>query len=892
MKKPVKLILTFMVLLLVATSCNDKKENKHFLTDKTYRKQVHEQFLKRKKAAANREKELFSILSDKNISLEQKEALEFLYAYMPLPDLADYDGTFFLNQVNAAFHAREYFPWGKSIPEEIFRHFVLVYRINNEYLDTARMVFLEELKERVKGLSMAEAALEVNHWCHEKVTYRATDGRTSAPLALVKTSWGRCGEESTFTATALRAIGIPTRQCYTPRWAHSNSNHAWVEVWIDGKWHYLGACEPEPELDVAWFTAPAKRAMMVHTNVFGLYTGPEEKNVETPLYSIINLLPNYASTRNVKVKVVDEQGNPVEKAIVKYKVYNYAELFPISTSVTDAKGMASVVSGKGDLMVWVKKDDVYGYKKSTPNDDMVTITLSNTAGAVYEESFTMTAPAEQAIKELSPEQIAANDVRLAHEDSIRNAYMSTFANQAYAYDIASMAKLDATEVWKYLEMAQGNWKEVSAFMQSEKDNPWLFPFLATLLEKDLRDTPAAYLKDHLKTRESLNTPANLPEEIIIPYILSPRIALELITPWRSFFQQKEIAEEIAGATPSAEAVIEYVKKNILINEKENYYSCPITPRGVYELRIADSRSRNIFFVAVCRSLNLPARIETATGKPQYYQDGQWIDALLSDTVVATENAKQKGSLTLHSDPANTIKPDYSMHYTLAFFKEGDFQTLNYRNDPRTNQFPYTLELDEGYYRLLIGSRANDGSVAVRTEYFNLRADEPLTKTITMPETAGKLFVRGSVDMNSIVTPDNGSKKILTDIANGKGLMLCFIDPGKEPSKHILQDFPAQKQALEEWGGGILLLTPDDKVSAAFDPTAFKSLPQQTVWGTDVDRALLNTVANELQITFQDNFPLTVYLSTNGGILYSFVGYRLGISEEVIKTIRMEKESLK
>lgn len=30
------------------------------------------------------------------------------------------------------------------------------------------MVFHDELMPRVKGLSMLDAVLEVNHWCHEK----------------------------------------------------------------------------------------------------------------------------------------------------------------------------------------------------------------------------------------------------------------------------------------------------------------------------------------------------------------------------------------------------------------------------------------------------------------------------------------------------------------------------------------------------------------------------------------------------------------------------------------------------------------------------------------------------------------------------------------------------
>ncbi|MDR1527584.1 MAG: transglutaminase domain-containing protein, partial [Dysgonamonadaceae bacterium] len=187
------------VALCAALAFSSCEREKHFLKEGAYREQVSAQFEKRKAEVWHRSRALFSVFEKEGLSLAQREALQFLYAYMPLCDLADYDGAFFLNQIDAAFNARDYFLWGKTIPDDIFRHFVLVYRINNEYLDTARTVFFEELKERVKNLSMYEAALEVNHWCHEKVTYRGTDSRTSAPLALVKTSWGRCGEESTFT---------------------------------------------------------------------------------------------------------------------------------------------------------------------------------------------------------------------------------------------------------------------------------------------------------------------------------------------------------------------------------------------------------------------------------------------------------------------------------------------------------------------------------------------------------------------------------------------------------------------------------------------------------------------------------------------------------------------
>lgn len=860
------------------------KADDHFIKDEKYRTEVHNQFLKRKKEAYKRSNVLFSVLNQ-NITTEEREALEFLYAYMPLSDLADYDGNFFLNQVRGALRAKEYFDWGNKIPEDVFRHFVLVYRVNNENLDNARDVFFEELKDRIKGMTMEEAALEVNHWCHEKVNYRGTDGRTSSPLAVVQTSWGRCGEESTFTTAAMRAVGIPARQCYTPRWAHTDDNHAWVEVWIDGNWHYIGACEPEPELDVAWFTAPAKRAMMVHTNVFGKYNGQEEKNKETDLYSTINLLSNYTDVRKSLVKIVDKQGNPIKGATVKFNVYNYAELYPIVTSKTNIEGKASIITGKGDVFVWATDGNLYGYTISKADSKELTIVLDQEKGKEYAETLVLNPPVPQKIKDLAPEKIAANASRLAHEDSIRNAYMGTFIDKNTSAILAKDMGLNADSTWTYLNMSQGNWQEILCFISKNKSKPLLFPFLSSLTAKDLRDTPCSSLTDHFDFSERKGYFDNVPQEMIAQYVYSPRIDLELIRPWR-FYLQKTITEKYPDQDRlRVSQIIDYINTNLRVNNGSNYYLCPISPQGVEELGITDAKSRDIFFVALCRSQGIAARIEPSTSRPQFYANNKWIDVNLDNVSEASE---AKGTITFYNNESNIIKPAYSTHYTLAKFVDGDFATLDFSEDKSLSKLPESVTVDAGYYRLIVGSRANDGSVTINTQYFNLGENENKSVEIILPDTEGKIQVQGIVDMNNQITLANGSRKSLKDLSNGKGLILCFSDPDKEPTKHILQDIPNQQPDLEEWCGGILFMIPDDKLSKAFDPSVFKNLPKQSVWSTDGHRVLLNATTDALQIEFSNNFPLIVYLSDNGGILFSSEGYKIGIPENILKTIKAEQ----
>ncbi len=369
----IRALLFFFSLLLVSTSC--KKEDPLIVSPGTLT-DINRMLAVQKKLTSRSQVPVWEIFN-KPMSANERQALEFLYAYMPLSDLADYPPEFFHANIKQSLKARKEFSWGKTLPEEIFLHFVLPLRVNNENLDSFRLKMYDEIKARVIALPMAEAALEINHWCHEKVTYRATDIRTSSPLSTIKKSFGRCGEESTFTVAAMRAAGIPARQVYTPRWAHVDDNHAWVEVWINGRWNYLGACEPEPGLNQGWFTEPSGRVMLVHTRVYGKYDFDDEIITDASRFSEINLTGNYAPVKLLHVLVKDKTGQPVKGARIDFGLYNYAEFFPVATMYSDKSGITRLSTGLGDLLLWASKDGLFDYRMiSVAITDTVTLVLN------------------------------------------------------------------------------------------------------------------------------------------------------------------------------------------------------------------------------------------------------------------------------------------------------------------------------------------------------------------------------------------------------------------------------------------------------------------------------------------------------------------------------------
>jgi transglutaminase-like putative cysteine protease len=882
------------IIIFLFSSCN---KNAHFLTDKQYRSMVQADFEARKALAEGRATELFSIFNDKTLTRKEKEALHFLYAYMPLSDLADYDGKFFLNQVRYAFKAQDEMPWGTTIPEDIFRHFVLVHRVNNEDLDTARLFIFNELKDRVKDMNMYDAALEINHWCHEKVTYRPSDRRTSSPLATIRTGFGRCGEESTLTVTAMRAMGIPARQIYTPRWAHTNSNHAWVEVWVDGKWHFLGACEPDPELDMGWFAIPVTRAMMVHTNVFGKSGNFGERTVENELYSVINMLSNYTNTKNIKVFVTDETGVPVKDAIVKFKLYNFAEYYPLASINTDENGMAALSTGYGDLLVWAAKGEKYGYKKfDVRKNDKLTVIIENEPGREYIEMLEVFPPDAGTKKKIATqEQRDINNKRLQYEDSVRNAYLATFINEKKSKTIKTEA-LTPEQVWNFIQKSEGNYAEIKKFIeQNGKKTAGLFvyEFLNTLSDKDLRDAPADILQEHV----TLYNPEKYPFNIYLKGIIPARIANEGLRVWRHYLHDNLKTE--LGEDATIQQLMDWMNANITLRLNDNYFRAPISPKGVYDLKLTDEHSRNIFFVAACRALDIPAYLDDATNQIFVWENGKWNtvtfeekgrnekgeEKKLSSKFEKIDGETGQGSLgkLILTLPQGAKTPEYWTHYTLAKFSDGDFVTSNYQDDPRVASFPATLELEAGYYMLSVGNRYSDGEVLSQLDFFNIESGKTVNRAIALRKLTPQNKTYGEIDVKYNILV-KGKPASLIHLMPEKELILCFIDPTREPTRHLFNDIMPLKNDFEKWGGTILFMISGEKHTADFDPKRW-NLPQNAVFSIDKDTQFMNYLLNTTNQEFREEYPLVFIVNKEGKLVFKSEGYRIGTGELLLNSLK-------
>ena len=280
-----------------------------------------------------------------------REAMAFLVANLPPVDLATVDAGFLLDNVRLAREAREGFPWGVEVPEDVYLRYVLPPRVSQEPLEPWRSYFLGELKPRLAGIhSMEEAALEVNRWCGEHVGFKPTQRRDQGVFETLASGYGRCEEMMIVHISALRSVGIPARQTWTPYWATCDNNHAWTEVWVDGDWHYTGACEPSDRLDDAWFNGSVKGAALVCSSVFGPPAEGEDVYREEDRFSIVNSVGHYIEPGTLLVSV-SSRGRPAGGVPVTVSVWNFGALRAIARRESDDRGDVDLRLGDGTYFV-------------------------------------------------------------------------------------------------------------------------------------------------------------------------------------------------------------------------------------------------------------------------------------------------------------------------------------------------------------------------------------------------------------------------------------------------------------------------------------------------------------------------------------------------------------
>jgi len=773
----------------------------------------------------------------------ERELLGYLRAALPAADQIELSDEYLLKIVRHALRVRAEMPWGRDIPEWMFRAFVLFPRVNDERPGFYHEYIHAELAPRLAGMSMTEAALEVNRWTCERAIYQLTDDRTADALTVLRRTFGRCGEESTLLVSALRSVGIPARQVYAPRWSHCDDNHAWVEAWVDGGWHYLGACEPEPVVDSGWFTAATSKAMLVHTRAYGVE--PEGERVENRIGNayVINRTAAYANVRLLTVRVT-ENGAPKPGAAVRFEIANMAELFPINEQVTDENGEVTLLTGLGTINLHVHDGDRYLRKTvDVETCDSVALDFAGAVGFEEKSAFSQRSPRGSSIQpSIFPEDVAkAHGESLARCDALR------------AQRMASFPKGD-----RHVEKAFGNHGEVEAFLADSRfDEGDKRALLDTLTYKDFGDITADTLADALAG--ALEYKGMYPEAVWREGVLRPRVWNEPLSPARAVLK---------AAFPAKDARALW---NAL---KEKYEICEMTPVTLTpDLRAAAKAERlsesvlDVLFVAVARANGIAARLNPGTGEKEVW-NGAW------ESLIPAKQTDAK--LVLVNTSGRELV--YGVHFTIGVKEGGAFRTLSMNGTAMKERME--LPLFAGEYRVTVCTRQIDGTYDGVIFPAKVMSGETAEVEIAPPEDRSAELVQ-HVALPKLAA---GGKQLPEA---GRPAIIAMIAPGQEPTEHFLNELLDARAAIEESGAAIQLLIDDmtQADNAKLQLVLGEIGAAQLLAGPDVETLIR---WRELMDAGELRLPLVVAVDREGCGTFAIANYNVGSVLSMLKAVGVKK----
>lgn len=822
-------------------------------------------------AGAVKKQEILSAMEQaaKTESEDVMFAIRWIYANSPLSDMANYDFEIFKSCAEHGIFLRQNSPYSKDLPEDIFLNYVLHVRVNEEELCDCRKFFYGLLADRLEGMNMHDAIIETNYWNAENVMYQATDGRTISALGAYYSAYGRCGEESAFGVNVYRAVGIPARQIYTPRWAHCDDNHAWVEVYCDGKWHFLGACEPEEVLNKGWFTNASSRAMLIHSRCFGEIAN-EEIISKVGMASFLNNLKLYAVTTRVTVTVKDENGNPVPDAQVGFGILNYSNIFNGAVMKTDANGQAGLTCGLGSLNIHVKKDGKYCEKMIYTPDEANVEMILKTEPIEYDvwQNFVAIAPKDQIVNGAKPteEQKELCQVKTNAANAKRNARVAAMFDSEKAKAVVEKYGY-SQEIYDLLFESRSNVTSLIEFLEDEnfeaKEKEKL---LLTLSKKDRRDVKTEILKEALALTKDYSFED---EDMFYQYVVCPRVFTEPLSKNRQFLLDYFNEEQKAQFRKDPQSVWTYINDTIGFNPDIEYGQIVTRPIGALTVKNASPLSKRILFVSICRALGIVSRMNPLNHLAEYYADGRFIPVEILE----------KGHSTIIFEKGSDETWQYYPDFSVGQLVDAEYQTLDL-SDEKWDGNQLKITVTGGTYRVITDNRLPNGNLYASKYHFELADGE--TKVIRLQKHHANLAeMLDNFALDEFKLRDADGNVVLGSEITKQKAILMWLEQGKEPTEHILNEMLEQEEDYQNISADIIFIIKDKsalenaKLKLVLD--TFKKI--KVYYDSFVPN--VETLARRMYVD-PDKLPLIIVTTKELNAVYACSGYNVGSGDMLVK----------
>ncbi|MFR3007311.1 MAG: transglutaminase-like domain-containing protein [Blautia faecis] len=366
--------------------------------------------------------------------------------------------------------------------------------------------------------------------------------------------------------------------------------------------------------------------------------------------------------------------------------------------------------------------------------------------------------------------------------------------------------------------------------------------------------------------------------LYINYVLNPRVEDELLRPYRkgilSFFTE----EQKAAFHANPAEIWNYIQAHITAypdNERETVME---TPYECLVSGIGTERSQKVLFVAIARTLGIPARLNPDNKVMEYWVKDQFVSVL----------KQQKGGAVLTLKKEADAVWNYYQNWTMGRLVGNEYVSLNLTGRSWDGD---TLELAliPGTYRIITTNRLPNGNQFAWEKTFTIKEGGQREETLRLREAQlGDMLERISLPEFE-VKDSAGNTVTCAELTKGGKKILMWLEESREPTEHILNEMLEHAEKFHEFENSVSFMIRTQE--AKQDPLLAKVLkmfPNVSIYYDSFEENI--ELLGRRMYVDPDKLPLILVTNGESVGIYATSGYNVGTGDMLIRIMEEVPEA--
>ena len=358
--------------------------------------------------------------------------------------------------------------------------------------------------------------------------------------------------------------------------------------------------------------------------------------------------------------------------------------------------------------------------------------------------------------------------------------------------------------------------------------------------------------------------------LYINYVLNPRVEDELLRPYRkgilSFFTE----EQKAAFHANPAEIWNYIQVHITAypdNERETVME---TPYECLVSEIGTERSQKVLFVAIARTLGIPARLNPDNKVMEYWVKDQFVSVL----------KQQEGGAVLTLKKEADAVWNYYQNWTMGRLVGNEYVSLNLTGRSWDGD---TLELAliPGTYRIITTNRLPNGNQFAWEKTFTIKEGVQREETLRLREAQlGDMLERISLPEFE-VKDSAGNTVTCAELTKGGKKILMWLEESREPTEHILNEMLEHAEKFHEFENSIsfMIRTPEAKQDPLLGKV-LKMFPKVSIYYDSFEENI--ELLGRRMYVDPDKLPLILVTNGESVGIYATSGYNVGTGDMLIR----------